>query len=96
MGRFLIIVVFVGSVLLQLYFLQKLITIWKEINGKDEYTPFLTSPSSSNDFAQPKILSGGYSKFDSVQDEMDSKAMNVPPTPSFQWKYIIACTSNLV
>lgn len=66
------------------------------MNGKDEYTPFLTSPSSSNDFVQPTILSGGYSKYDSVQDEMDSKAVNAPSTPSFQWKCVIACTSNLV
>lgn len=85
-GWILIIVVFVSSVLLQLYFLQKLITIWKEINGKDEYTPFLTNPSSSNDFVKPTILSGGFSKFDSVQDESDSKPMDASSTPSFQWK----------
>lgn len=66
------------------------------MNGKDEYTPFLTSPSSSNDFVQPIILSGGYSKYDSVQDEMDPKVVNAPSTPSFQWKCVIACNSNLV
>lgn len=37
--------VFFSSFLLELYCIQVLITIWKELNGKNEYTPYLTNSS---------------------------------------------------
>lgn len=40
-------VVYFGSFACELYFIQVLITIWKELEGKDEYTPFLTKSAES-------------------------------------------------
>lgn len=41
------------SWLLFFYSLQVLITIWKELNGTDKYTPFVTPGASGSSFSAP-------------------------------------------
>lgn len=41
------------SLLLLFYSLQVLITIWKELNGTDKYTPFVTPGASGFGFSAP-------------------------------------------
>ena len=84
---FLLIVVFSASVLLHFYSLQILITIWKEISDKDEYTPYLTIPSNSHDVAAPSLLSSQLPAYDMTNENGDSNGQSESQGEGpFRWK----------
>ena len=40
-------IVYFGSIVVELYSIQLLVTIWKELNGTDEYTPYLVKTADA-------------------------------------------------
>ena len=87
---FLLILVFSAFVLLHLYSLQVLITIWKEISDKDEYTPYLTIPSNSHDLSAPSLLSSQLPAYDITSENGDSNRNTESQAEApFRWKLVL-------
>lgn len=60
----LICVAFLGAYLLRLYAIHLLITIWKEMHTKDEYTPFVTNSANPFSFDASSFLTANLKEVD--------------------------------
>ena len=57
------IIVYFGSIAIELYSIQMLVTIWKELNGTDEYTPYLVKTADSFESSSSSELRSGISHY---------------------------------
>ena len=78
-------IVFFASWLFAGYSLQVLITVWKELNNQDTYTPFMT-----NNTLPPALDSSSFFsncvKERNLQDDSTSEVSATSDHPSFSWK----------
>ena len=79
------------SFLLELYFIQVLITIWKELNGKDEYTPYLTN--SSINYASDVLTPSWDDLKENTAQYNPPKEFDAQPSKAkwINWKYCLSC-----
>ena len=79
-------VVYFGSIASELYSIQLLVTIWKELNGVDEYTPYLVKTADSFESSPSSELQSGISRYNMT---LDRKETNEETTSSANptWPY---------
>lgn len=61
-------IVYFGSMAVELYCIQMLVTIWKELNGTDEYTPYLVKTADSFESSSSSELRSGMSHYGMTVD----------------------------
>ena len=86
----LILIVYFASWLLLFYSLQVLITIWKELNNNDKYTPFVTPESSGLHFNTISKHFNSYNQDNQRQIENKGSQKNDEnQVSSYFWEYSI-------
>lgn len=85
-------VAFIAAWLLRLYSIQLLITIWKEVHSKDEYTPFVTNASGPFSFNASSLFTSNLREVMPSGAPVDEgKQPMEADNSSIHWKFVVSC-----